>query len=251
MTPGYDVSKHQGGVDHAAFFDAGYRFCYVKATEGTGYRDPRFQANMRDARQHGLLTGAYHFARVSRSPTLLQDAADEARWFASQIKPFYLDPALPPVLDIEWDKRVAAGIDAQDLIDWCLCWLEIVEPLTGRLPMVYTGSSFWRYKLGTSLDLAGYPLWQADYRKSSMRRGSPKEIEDWPALFWQHTGSKPRPDDPTRRVDANLFMGSAEELQNLDPEYRPHGVNQIYQPPWARAIMRIMGRLTVSPRRAQ
>ena len=39
-TLGMDVSGHQGSVDWAAAWNAGARFAYTKATEGTGYTNP-------------------------------------------------------------------------------------------------------------------------------------------------------------------------------------------------------------------
>src|SRR5687768_15888891 len=40
--PGMDVSSHQGDVDWQSSWDKGARFAYVKATEGTQYRNPNF-----------------------------------------------------------------------------------------------------------------------------------------------------------------------------------------------------------------
>src|SRR5687767_12855813 len=39
---GIDVSSHQGNVDWGHWWRAGKRFAYVKATEGTGYRNAKF-----------------------------------------------------------------------------------------------------------------------------------------------------------------------------------------------------------------
>src|SRR5947208_11606667 len=39
---GHDVSSHQGDVDWPAAWASGGRFVYVKATEGSGYTNPRF-----------------------------------------------------------------------------------------------------------------------------------------------------------------------------------------------------------------
>src|SRR5687768_18354335 len=42
--PGMDVSSHQGHVDWKSSWDKGARFAYVKATEGTHYRNPKFRS---------------------------------------------------------------------------------------------------------------------------------------------------------------------------------------------------------------
>ena len=246
---GYDISKHQGVVHHGAYREAGYRFCFIKATEGVGYRDPRFEENVSGCKSAGMPCGLYHFARVSRSPTLVRDAAAEAMSFADS----YVDRGLelPGVLDIEWDKRVAKGIKAADIVKWCEDWIGIVAEETGRVPIVYTGPSFWKYKLGQSLALVGSHLWAADYRGSAQRRGGSKPIPGWPAEIWQKSGSHPRPDKPKGKVDLNQWMGTESEFDALIESREEHVVpldSEIYQPPWARAIASIMGRLTESPR---
>lgn len=256
MINGYDVSKHQGAVQHSAFVRAGHEFVFVKATEGVGYRDRRFRENTIEAHRQGLLVGAYHFARVSakqrpgetKGRALIRDAQAEADWHVSQLEirfdlriPF----DLPSVLDIEWDKRVAPDIGARDLVEWCQVWLDRVHRKTGKRPIVYTGPSFWRYKLGKSLALAEYPLWQADYRKTR------RTIPGWEPAFWQFTGSGQRPDVPTKRVDLNRFLGSRTALITLglrsdvslgtpDPGVQPTV--------WERAVSRALQKLIVSPR---
>ena len=42
QTPGIDVSSWQGNVDWASWWAQGKKFAYVKATEGTTYRNPYF-----------------------------------------------------------------------------------------------------------------------------------------------------------------------------------------------------------------
>ena len=107
---GIDTSKYQGKVNWQAVKQAGYDFAIIKASEGVGYTDPEFRRNWNESRAAGLLVGAYHFARVSKSPTIEDDARKEAEWFASLLG----NPAntLPPMLDIEWDKHADKVIPA-------------------------------------------------------------------------------------------------------------------------------------------
>lgn len=39
---GIDVASYRGDLDWPDYYDAGKRFAYVKATEGTGYENPYF-----------------------------------------------------------------------------------------------------------------------------------------------------------------------------------------------------------------
>src|SRR4051812_41440578 len=67
---GADVSHWQSATP-----TAGLSFLFVKATEGTGYADPMYATHIGRAVGHGLLPGAYHFARRSADIDL------QARWF--------------------------------------------------------------------------------------------------------------------------------------------------------------------------
>src|SRR6187399_2877714 len=60
---GHDVSSHQGDVDWPRAWGAGARFAYVKATEGVGYRNPRFAQQYNGSNRIDMIRGAYHFAR--------------------------------------------------------------------------------------------------------------------------------------------------------------------------------------------
>ena len=82
MIPGVDVSRWQGrSIDWAKVRKAGNEYVFLKASEGVGYESPTFSQHWAEARQAGLYVGAYHFARVSKSPTISQDARDEADFF--------------------------------------------------------------------------------------------------------------------------------------------------------------------------
>jgi GH25 family lysozyme M1 (1,4-beta-N-acetylmuramidase) len=116
-------------------------------------------------------------------------------------------------LDIEWDKR-AKGLGPDDIVKWCRVFLERIETITARLPIVYTGPSFWRYRLGRSEFFSRYPLWEADYRKSSFQKREPKPIPGWAATFWQYTGKGTSP-GVDGRVDLNYFLGTAYDLERV------------------------------------
>src|SRR5207302_8396959 len=91
---GVDVSHHQGFVGwfEASLHDV--KFAYIKATEGTDYRDPQFLYNWSQCPYDGIARGAYHFFNFC-APGKAQ-----ARNFL-QVVP--ADPkALPPALDLEF-----------------------------------------------------------------------------------------------------------------------------------------------------
>lgn len=206
MLTGIDVSQHQGSFNWKAAKADGHAFAFVKASEGVGFRDPQFTRNWNEAAATGLLVGAYHFARVSYVGTdIAEDARREAAWFVAQIGE--QAGRLPPVLDIEWDKK-ANAIPAADVVRWAKAFLLEVLETTGRTPIVYTGPSFWRYRLAKTSELLNYPLWTASWTAGS----KPKAIPGWPWTFWQYTNKLPC---AGKLVDGDRFGGTHIELEEL------------------------------------
>ncbi|MGG0939851.1 glycoside hydrolase family 25 protein [Brevibacillus centrosporus] len=147
-----DVSRHQGTIDWKKVATDGVKGVFIKATEGIGYTDPLFRANVQGALAAGLKVGFYHYCR----PETGNSAAKEAEWFLSVVAG--LQATLPHVLDVE---GAAANIGAAMLTVWCYNWLETVEQRSGHRAMVYTGASFAKTYLGAKL--AKWPLWVAHY----------------------------------------------------------------------------------------
>jgi len=64
---GVDVSYYQGEIDWRTLRRSGVRFAYIKATEGTSLRDPRFAENWQRSHDAGMVRGAYHFFSICKS----------------------------------------------------------------------------------------------------------------------------------------------------------------------------------------
>ena len=62
---GLDVSNWQGDIDYAQVKAAGIEVVYIKASEGTTYKDPYFERNYANAKANGLKVGFYHFPAMS------------------------------------------------------------------------------------------------------------------------------------------------------------------------------------------
>ena len=68
--PGLDISHWQGDLNKewwATAFNEGYRFVFLKATEGLSFVDPNYAVNKANAREAGFQVGAYCFARPQES----------------------------------------------------------------------------------------------------------------------------------------------------------------------------------------
>lgn len=199
---GIDVSKWQGDIDWAAVRKAGIEFAYIKATEGAGYRDPKFRQNIAKAKELApeIHIGCYHFARVSSTNEIgiENDAKIEANAFAKEISLYRSCWSLPPMMDLEWDERTTP-IPAKDIILWGKTFTKTVEELLLTTCGVYTQYSFWLYKLAKSHALFNNPLWLA----------GKKQIPGWSPMINQTT-SKGKVDGINGNVDLDEWVMGTE-----------------------------------------
>ncbi|CAN5723741.1 hypothetical protein BH18ACT15_BH18ACT15_13970 [soil metagenome] len=160
--PGVDVSHWQGDIDWARVARAGYRFAFVKATEGRTYSDPLYEANRSGAGRVGVRFGAYHFARPGgwTRAKVRSDARIEAGHFIRTARP--RPGNLLPVLDME----SSGGLSTSKLQTWTAAWLGKVKRRVGVKPIIYTGPNFWQTYMGNTSRFAdaGYKvLWIAHW----------------------------------------------------------------------------------------
>lgn len=196
---GLDVSHHQGCIDweevaRAKVGGHDIEFVIVKATEGSSLLDKQFRRNFREAREEGLIRGAYHFYRPTSS------GEEQARHFMNKV---HLEPGdLPPVLDIE----VKGKQSTEELQREALIWLRLLERRYGVPPIIYTGLKFKQDYLNAE-SFERYPFWIAHYYVDSLRYEGV-----W--KFWQHTDLGHvrgiRGD-----VDLNIYNGSMYDLRRL------------------------------------
>lgn len=197
---GIDVSHHNGAVDWARVASAGHFFAFCKATEGTHFKDPRFDDNWKALRDAGLLRSAYHFA----DPTV--DPEKQAEHFFDVVGG--LGPGdLPPVLDLEKMSSLSPG----KTVDFALRCLARIEALFDVRPIFYTYPGYWGSALGGTDRLKDYPLWEAHYTAAPQ----PLSMSPWRGwTLWQYT-NKGRVPGTTGAVDVNRFRGSLDELRAL------------------------------------
>jgi lysozyme len=184
---GIDVSHHQGHIDWITVRRSGISFAFVKATEGLTSTDPLFAANWQAARQVGVARGAYHFFRPQLDPE------QQAKHFLEVLGNDLGE--LPPVLDVE----VLDGLTPEDVISRTKKCVNVITTSLGSLPILYTGTSFWRDTLKNPPAFADHPLWIAHYT-AGLSPTVPKAWTNW--TFWQHsqTGHVPGINGP---VDLN------------------------------------------------
>lgn len=190
---GFDWAVYQTPRDLRAARNEGHRFAVIKATEGEGFTDPKYYQHVANVMAAGLLNGAYHFARPSKSGSTSpwQDGRNEARWFLSVIHA-QTDFV---VLDLE-ATAVSPGETTEFVDGW---FHEIV--LSGRFPIreqrvLYVGHYFnWQHATSVR-DVA--VLWVPAYTAGYNPNPDPCAIalplwakDLWPEgwSIWQYTSS--------------------------------------------------------------
>lgn len=191
MVQGIDVSsrQHPGGaaIDWGQVAAAGYKFAFVKATEGSYYVNPYYARDAAAARQAGMLVAAYHFAIPNDSPAVLQadlalDAAGD-QTAAGQ--------TLPLVVDLEYDPYASSdgtnecyGLSTSQMTAWISAFAREVRRRTGELPVIYTIQDWWKACTGGSQAFSADPLWVASAGTS------PKLPLGWTSWeYWQFSSS--------------------------------------------------------------
>jgi lysozyme len=195
-TKGIDVSHWDGDIDWTAVKAAGIEFAFMKATEGTSFTDPQFATYWQDAQKSSVIRGAYHFFRPA------VDAAQQADFFVQTAGVPQLGD-LPLTLDLEVTDSLAAAEVAQA----ALVFLQRVEQLTGRVPIIYTSSRVFDTVLGTPSGFGSYLLWDANWNVQCPNISDPPWGE-W--TFWQTTDSGQLAG--LTNVDLDEFNGTLQDL---------------------------------------
>jgi lysozyme len=196
---GIDVSGHQGNVDWPGQWNAGRRFVWVKATEGTGYRNPYFSQQYGGSYNQGFIRGAYHFALPDRS-----SGAAQANYFSSNGGGWSADGrTLPGALDMEYNPYGATcyGLSQAAMTNWIREFSDTYKARWNKYPAIYTSTSWWNQCVGASFGSTN-PLWVARYASS---------VGTLPVgwgfyTVWQYSSSP---------IDQNSFNGDMSRLQAL------------------------------------
>jgi len=205
---GIDVSHWQGNIGWSQVYNAGYRFAYIKGTEGVGWTDSKFHENMSAGNAAGMYLGVYHFAR----PDLGNTGKEEAEYFLSKVGDYLESGNLRPVLDLEF----RGTLDKEALSAWALEWLQTVENQTGVAPLIYTNLYFINTFLNSTV--TDYELWIAYWNCDPTVTGQIPPTGKWGDwAFWQYCvedeGYVP---GISSRIDMDIYNGSDERLVDYD-----------------------------------
>lgn len=201
---GLDVSRHQGKMSWPPCYAIGIRFAFCKATEGITWKDPRFLENVdgiADARDAGIITGAYHYFLPHQDP--IEQAAHFFAVAGGRVD-------LPPVIDFETLGGVAEAIAVQR----ARVFIEETQRLWKQEVILYTYTFFWDQLLKAgAFDpeelafFAALELWLADYRAKPR---IPATWKRWAFLQFDGDGGLVLPNGVD--ADFNVFDGSEAAL---------------------------------------
>lgn len=195
---GIDVSHHQGRIDWPAVAGQGIAFAYIKATEGTDFRDRRFQENREGAAFDGIAWGAFHFF------TFCTPGTEQAGNYLEVLGADRGD--LPPAADVEFGGNCKRWESIEKIRGELRIFLDEVEAVTGRKPVIYaTGESYERIVAGNFPD---HPLWIREI----IREPGAERYGEW--TVWQYA-NRGRLNGIEGPVDLNVFAGSEDEFQEF------------------------------------
>ncbi len=229
-TMGIDVSTHNGTINWGLVSNSGIKFAFIKATEGypdyswseDQANDDKFEINMQNAINNGVLVGAYHFARpeYNKGET---EAIKEATHFAKQIAYYYQNnKLLPPVIDLETG---GSNYTTQDLTNWVIAFSNAIKEQLGVDPILYLPENYAKNEI--HLSKIPYKVWVAKYLYNNSKGISINTLEDInviqsgfePAInswsFWQFSSTGTDVGGISNYVDKNIFQGSLAQLQSL------------------------------------
>jgi len=211
---GIDVSCLQYPIEYEAVREAGFRFAYVKGSEGLRYTDPRAAEHIAGFMASGILVGVYGFAKVSEG-----NPREQAKQLVRSMGGVWLPR---PALDLE---SAPPDWSAARLVEFAERYVESLEEEGAAGTVFYSYPSFMSRMapaLAGSHVLGDCPLWAAQYASTTeawapevaQTKGphAPLPWRDW--ALWQYSG------DAGYRVpgvavdcDRNLFRGTAEDLR--------------------------------------
>ncbi|HEY6038001.1 MAG TPA: GH25 family lysozyme, partial [Kofleriaceae bacterium] len=196
---GMDVSYYDDSIDWNAAHAAGIDFAFIRVTDGTQYKDPKFAAFWQGAKAAGVLRGAYQFFRPAEDPIAQAD-------LMLSLAPYEAGD-LPPVLDVE----VNGGLPQPQVAAAVHAWVDHVTTAIGRVPIVYAGLYSWPDLTG-SADLTSSPLWIAQYTTAACPN-IPAPWTKW--LFWQHSDTGKVDGVVSSQLDLDVFDGTLDDLRQF------------------------------------
>lgn len=206
---GIDVSAYQGNIEWDKVKNDGFKFVYIKATEGKDFTDSTFIVNWENAKKVNMKRGAYHFFTFGSHGTA------QAAHFINVVPKE--EDCLPPVVDVEFGGN-SSKIPSKELLQKELRdYIYRIENHYNRKPILYvTYEAYEAYIMG---DFEEYTIWIRDVIKFPYI----KDNRSW--SIWQYN-NRGRVNGISAFVDLNVFNGKQIEFNKLINDTLLISVNQ-------------------------
>lgn len=232
---GIDVASHQHpngeAINWTQVASAGYKFAFIKVSEGSYYANPYYAGDASGATSAGMFAAPYAFAIPNYSGGALQAdyALDHAGFVGDGV-----GRTLPLILDIEYDPYDSAdgtnecyGLTQPQMVAWIAAFVAEADRRTGQLPVIYSTADWWDSCTGDSAAFAADALWVANFGVTT-----PALPAAWNGTYtyWQYTDSvTPSGLPPGTVTDASYLSTTALELAapgNQTDQNRSGGVSR-------------------------
>ncbi|KAG8900115.1 hypothetical protein FRB99_006248, partial [Tulasnella sp. 403] len=124
------------------------QFAYIKATEGTTYRNPKFLSQYTEAYKAGLIRGAYHSARPDG-----KSREEQARYFVQHGGGWSKDgKTLPGMLDLDSgpNGKTCYGLSHTAMVQWIRAFSNEYHKTTSRHPVIRISLDWWKQCTGNN-----------------------------------------------------------------------------------------------------
>ncbi len=143
---GIDISNNNANVDINGVYNSGAEYIYLKATEGSNFKDSCMDGFYNQCKAAGAKSGAYHFLVGTSSPE------DQAKNFAEKIQGYEFE--LMPCLDVE--------TNFDNLNDYVQRFIGAFSMYSDKELLLYTYTGFLSSLNSTSLSMFN-KAWIANY----------------------------------------------------------------------------------------
>lgn len=199
---GVDVSSHNT-TDLSSMAHSGAKFAIVKLSEGTGYQNPKAQAQISSAKANNMLTMGYHYAHFGADTNR---AVQEGNYTVNSAKYAGLPAGSYLACDWEVDDNNVTNAGRVPSANAILAFLDVIVA-AGYKPLLYSGAALLKGNVDTGKVLAKYPnsLWVAAYPLGNGVPASVPEFGYFPSMdgvaVWQFTD-----DWKGMNVDGNISL---------------------------------------------
>lgn len=185
---GVDVSSFQG-TDLSKYATLGAKYAFVKVSEGLDYRNPKAQAQIKSAKDNGMMVGGYHYARFSANSGI---AVQEGHYAVSSAVAVGLPKGSYLACDWETGSGNVTNQGYEASADAILAFLDAIVA-AGYKPLVYSGKSLLTNNVNVKKITAKYGtcLWVASYK--TMNRQDTADFGWFPSMdnvaIWQFSSN--------------------------------------------------------------